>query len=213
MAHFPCSRKKNMAKRAWKSFTNMLKSKFKGLQIATSVRDSTSRLLQVIPHRLIGPFKKSYHQQTSPGPHLNNYYSHSLSPRQRSRFLECLSCTFAKQKCLSRHTSETFAKQKCLSRHTSESNYWKISEYQIQLLQQRSIKSEEKVLGCKKDEEEEEGEIVDSMEDAWRRVVDASPHLRVDEKAEEFIHKFKQKLRMEKERSFLEFQERLIRSA
>lgn len=64
-------------------------------------------------------------------------------------------------------------------------------------------------------EEDEEGmpEIADSMEDAWRRVVAASPHLRVDERADEFIYKFRESMKMEKERSFLEFQERLKRSA
>lgn len=66
-----------------------------------------------------------------------------------------------------------------------------------------------------KDQEDEEGmpEIADSMEDAWRRVVAASPHLRVDERADEFIYKFRESMKMEKERSFLEFQERLKRSA
>lgn len=70
-------------------------------------------------------------------------------------------------------------------------------------------------MGRKKEREEEEGpqEIVDSMEDAWMRVVAASPHLRVDEKADQFINKFREAMRLDKERSLLEFQERLIRSA
>ncbi|CAH8261530.1 unnamed protein product [Arabidopsis lyrata] len=86
------------------------------------------------------------------------------------------------------------------TRHSDESTHWQIYKYQSQLLEK---------------EEEEEGahELVDSMEGAWRRVVAASPHLKVDEKASEFIYKFKEEMRMEKERSFLEFQERLIRSS
>lgn len=77
-------------------------------------------------------------------------------------------------------------------------------------------RKEEKVVRRKEEkEEDEEGmpEIADSMEDAWRRVVAASPHLRVDERADEFIYKFRESMKMEKERSFLEFQERLKRSA
>lgn len=67
--------------------------------------------------------------------------------------------------------------------------------------------------GEEKKEEEGPQEIVDSMEDAWMRVVAASPHLRVDEKSDQFINKFREAMRLEKERSLLEFQERLIRRA
>lgn len=61
-----------MAKRAWMSLTNMLKSQFKVIQIATSVRDSTSRLLHVFSRRLTVPFKTSYLQNTSPRAHFRS---------------------------------------------------------------------------------------------------------------------------------------------
>lgn len=53
-----------------------------------------------------------------------------------------------------------------------------------------------------------------SFEDAWQAVVASSPHLRgVDERAEDFICKFREDMKLQKERSTLEFQEMLARSA
>lgn len=90
-------------------------------------------------------------------------------------------------------------------------------QYHSQSRSEGTSESKEKVVGRKEEKEEEEEEVMpeiaDSMEDAWRRVVAASPHLRVNERADEFIYKFRESMKMEKERSFLEFQERLKRSA
>lgn len=66
--------------------------------------------------------------------------------------------------------------------------------------------------GSREEVEAEKG--VSNIEDAWRNVVASSPHLRgVDERAEEFIHKVKEEMKLEKEKSLLEFQEMLARSA
>ncbi|KAE8704777.1 Glutathione S-transferase tau 7 [Hibiscus syriacus] len=60
----------------------------------------------------------------------------------------------------------------------------------------------------------EESRGVYSIEDAWKAVVAKSPHLRgVDERADEFIYKFREERKLEKERSDLDFQEMLARSA
>ncbi|XP_010466646.1 PREDICTED: uncharacterized protein LOC104746816 [Camelina sativa] len=200
MALLRFSEKKNEVKRAWKSFTNKLRSKVRDLEIVTLVRDSTSCLLHGISCRLIVLFKTRYLQNTNSRTQFNKSYRHSHSLRQRSRFLKFLSRPFANKKCLKRY---------------SEGNYRQIYKYQSQLLGQGAIRREEKFLGRKKEKDEEDGaqELVGSMEDAWRRVVAASPHLRVDERATKFIYKFKEEMRMERERYFLEFQERLIRSA
>lgn len=57
-------------------------------------------------------------------------------------------------------------------------------------------------------------ESIYGIEDAWKQVVASSPHLRgVDDRAEEFISKFHQDMKLQKERSLLEFQEMLARSA
>ncbi|KAL0742794.1 hypothetical protein Bca4012_084307 [Brassica carinata] len=114
---------------------------------------------------------------------------------------------------ISHHLIVPFRTSKCRRKH-SENTYWQIYQYESQRWRQEEIKCDEKVLGRKKEKEEEEGlQEIDSMEDAWMKVVAASPHLRVDEKADQFINKFREAMRLEKERSFLEFQERLIRSA
>ncbi|KAJ7954707.1 Cotton fiber protein [Quillaja saponaria] len=53
-----------------------------------------------------------------------------------------------------------------------------------------------------------------SIEDAWKAVVASSPNLRgVEERADEFIVKFREDMKIQKERSILEFQEMLTRSA
>ncbi|KAK7356905.1 hypothetical protein VNO80_16185 [Phaseolus coccineus] len=54
---------------------------------------------------------------------------------------------------------------------------------------------------------------MDTLEEAWKAVVAKSPQLQVDQKAEEFISKFRADMRLQKERSLLEFQEMLARGA
>ncbi|KAJ0264784.1 hypothetical protein HA466_0030760 [Hirschfeldia incana] len=195
MALLFVTKNKIVVRRAWKRFTHKFRSKFSDIKIAPSVRDSTSRLLRVISHHLIVPFRTRYLQNTIPRIHFNIGYSHN-----HSNFLEFFSRLFSTRKCRSKHSKIT---------------YWQIYQYESQRRRQGEIKSDEKVLGRKKEKEEVERphEIVDSMEAAWMTVVAASLHLRVDEKADQFINKFRDAMRMEKESSLLEFQERLIRSA
>ncbi|KAF9673570.1 hypothetical protein SADUNF_Sadunf10G0037800 [Salix dunnii] len=48
-----------------------------------------------------------------------------------------------------------------------------------------------------------------SIEDAWREVVARSPRLwSVDERAEEFIYKFREEIKLQKDKSIFEFEER-----
>ncbi|KHN30572.1 uncharacterized protein LOC114370362 [Glycine soja] len=54
---------------------------------------------------------------------------------------------------------------------------------------------------------------MNTIEDAWKALVAKSPQLQVDQKAEEFISKFRQDMRLQKERSLLEFQEMLARGS
>ncbi|GAU25822.1 hypothetical protein TSUD_30860 [Trifolium subterraneum] len=54
---------------------------------------------------------------------------------------------------------------------------------------------------------------IDTIEDAWKIVVAKSPHLQVDDRAEEFINKFYEDVRLQKEKSLMEYQEMLARSA
>lgn len=53
-----------------------------------------------------------------------------------------------------------------------------------------------------------------SVDEIWKQVVARSPQLRcVDERAEEFISNFKEDMKIQREKSLLEFQEMLKRSA
>lgn len=70
----------------------------------------------------------------------------------------------------------------------------------------------EKVVPRKEDKARKK--TVYSIEDAWREVVARSPQLRpVDERAEEFINKFREEIKLQKEKSILEYEERLARGA
>ncbi|GAU25247.1 hypothetical protein TSUD_17600 [Trifolium subterraneum] len=60
--------------------------------------------------------------------------------------------------------------------------------------------------------EENNSNDIDTIEDAWKAVVAKSPMMQVDQKAEEFISKFRQDMRLQKEKSLIEFHERLARS-
>ncbi|KAG7542965.1 hypothetical protein ISN45_Aa07g029020 [Arabidopsis thaliana x Arabidopsis arenosa] len=197
MASLRQKKKQNPAKRAWKNFTNMVKYKFRDIEIASSVRESTARVLRFISRRLIVPFRTRYLQNNSYTD--KYYYSRNQSSRQ---FLNFFSRSLTKPK--RRH-------------YGYDDEYSQIYQYQSQSRGEGTSENKENVVRRKeeKKEEEEEGmpEIADSMEDAWRRVVAASPHLQVNERADEFIYKFRESMKMEKERSFLEFQERLKRSA
>lgn len=49
---------------------------------------------------------------------------------------------------------------------------------------------------------------------AWEAIVCSSPHLKgVDERAEEFIGKFREEMKLQKEKSILDYQDMLARSA
>ncbi|XP_010450044.1 PREDICTED: uncharacterized protein LOC104732208 [Camelina sativa] len=199
MASLRQKKKQHPAKRAWKNFTNMVKSKFRDMEIASSVRESTARVFRFISRRLIA-FRTRYLQNNS-YTH-KYYYSRNESSRQFLNF-----------------SSRSLTKPKRRHYGYEDDYYSQIYQYQSQSQTrgEGTSGSEEKVVGTKekKKEEDEDGmpEIADSMEDAWRRVVAASPHLQVDERADEFIYKFRESMKIEKERSFLEYQERLKRSA
>lgn len=208
-----CVSKKKIAVnlKTWKRFTHKLRTKFRDINIAPSVRDSTSRLLSVISHHLIIPFRTRYLQNTIPRIHFNRRYSHN-----NSNFPEFFSLPFFKRKYRRNHSEITYWQLYQYEKNSTNTKANEVeSQYESQRWRQGEIKSDDKVSGGGEEKKEEEGpqEIVDSMEDAWMRVVAASPHLRVDEKSDQFINKFREAMRLEKERSLLEFQERLIRRA
>ncbi|EOA17395.1 hypothetical protein CARUB_v10005689mg [Capsella rubella] len=221
MASLRQKKKQHPAKRAWKNFTNMVKSKFRDMEIASSVRNSTARVLRFISRRLIVPFRTRYLQNNS---YTTDKYHYSGNESSR-QFLNAFSRDRTKPK--RRHYGYDDDYYSQIYQYQSQSQSKRQSQNQSQSQNQNQSQSQsrgegtsgskERVVGKKeeKKEEDEEGmpEIADSMEDAWRRVVAASPHLQVDERADEFIYKFRESMKMEKERSFLEFQERLKRSA
>ena len=53
--------------------------------------------------------------------------------------------------------------------------------------------------------------IMDTIEDAWKALVAKTNEMQVDQKAEEFISKFREEMRLQKERSLQEFMEMLAR--
>ncbi|KAL6189459.1 hypothetical protein ACLB2K_040848 [Fragaria x ananassa] len=186
------AKKLGRVKRAWKRFTGKVQSKLHHLNISNTIETTTKRLLDMRCLRFFIPSKLRALTKDSSTFSRNQYNSHHY--QHHSKFLHKNAATI--------HIDEVFA-QSAGNAHTKNKH-----------LDAQAETSRGK-------EELDEGNIamrnsksVYSVEDAWQAVVARSPQLRVvDERAEEFICKFRQDMKLQKERSILEFQEMLARSA
>ncbi|XP_022151028.1 uncharacterized protein LOC111019043 [Momordica charantia] len=186
-------KKLRVAKKAWKRLTNTLQSKFHALNISKSVKTATRRLTSAVHRslRLLIPSKFRPRLLSSKSSPSTSSYNYRHQQNQHLQF-HCDPTNFA-----AIHIDELFA------------------DRAAPIAKSRDGASTETSRGKEVIEEESEKEtIIYSIEDAWKIVVASSPHLRpVDERAEEFIRKFRRDIILEKEKSLLEFQEMLARSA
>ncbi|XWS39186.1 hypothetical protein CRYUN_Cryun18bG0028000 [Craigia yunnanensis] len=180
------------ARKAWKSFTNKIKSELHNFHVPNSIKAATHRLLEFCSLRLFAPFKKRFlSKYSSNRPRRYNYhYQHHQSQPHNNRIVIYIDQLYAEPMSMQAKRVEAQAE-------TSR-------RYEV---------ADDKALQRKGKEKEEETNIY-SIEDAWKAVVAKSPHLRgVDERADEFIYKFHEDRKLEKERTDLDFQEMLARSA
>ncbi|KAK9991809.1 hypothetical protein SO802_026794 [Lithocarpus litseifolius] len=178
MSRSSLAKKLHHAKKAWKSFTITLQSKFHKLKISKAIKTTTHRLLAMRCFRFL--FKR--HPLTKPSYQYSQHYYHHNQPQKNFSAI---------------HIDELFDEPvsvytKNMHAHAETSKGKKVLD--------------EKVLPTNTNN-------INSVEDAWKVVVASSPHLQVDERAEEFISKFHEEMKLQKERSNLEFQEMLARSA
>ncbi|PRQ36584.1 hypothetical protein RchiOBHm_Chr4g0393211 [Rosa chinensis] len=186
------AKKLGRAKKAWKSFTGKVQLKLHELNIPKTIKTTTKRLLNLRCLRFFVPSKLRALTKTSSTFSRNQYYNHHY--QHHNKFLHKNAATI--------HIDELFA-QSPDSAHTKNRH-----------LDAQAETSRGKEGLNKGNIATRNSKSVYSVEDAWQAVVARSPQLRVvDERAEEFIYKFRQDMKLQKERSILEFQEMLARSA
>ncbi|XP_022760273.1 uncharacterized protein LOC111306720 [Durio zibethinus] len=188
------------ARKAWNSFTKKLKSKLHNFHVRNSIKAATYRLLEFCSIRLIAPFKKRFlSKYSSNGPGRYNY-NHLYHYKHYQSLLKNREVIYIDQ--LYSEPMSMQAKHVEPKAETSRRN---------EVADDKALRRKGKEVEV---EEEEKESSIYSIEDAWKAIVAKSPHLRgVDERADEFINKFHEDRKLEKERSDLDFQEMLARSA
>ncbi|KAH7515177.1 hypothetical protein ACOSP7_006755 [Xanthoceras sorbifolium] len=184
------AKKLKPAKRAWRGFTTKLQSKLHSLNIQKTIKTTTHRLLSFCSQHLFMPFKKRF--LTKPASRRQNhsylyqYHHHHQNQLLQNNFAPIYIDHLYQEPLLS---SSSGGKAKHFHAETST----------------KEVVEAEKSLPKKS---------VYSIEDAWEAVVAKSPQLRgVDERAEEFIYNFREDMKIQRERSLLEFQEMLARGS
>ncbi|KGN56852.1 uncharacterized protein LOC101208604 [Cucumis sativus] len=201
MSRITMEKKLRTAKKAWKKLTKSLQSKFHALNISKSINTAKRRLISAVQTslRLLIPSKfhrRLLRRKSSP----SSYYHRNQNKNQFLRHYDDQHFhnpnNFA-----AIHIDELFPD---LSDPIAKRSGGEITE---------TSRGKEVMKEAEKDNHDEETSIY-SIEDAWKIVVASSPHLRpVDERAEEFIRKFRREIILEKEKSLLEFERMLARSA
>ncbi|XP_054775829.1 uncharacterized protein LOC129298493 [Prosopis cineraria] len=196
MSRLRLTMKLQPAKKAWRSFSNRVQSKVNELNIRRVIRTTIQRLVSTfhsLRHFISTKTYRRRHRSLPTRPY--SYYNCSSSQHhvQRKNFSVI-------------RIDDLFAEpsSSSLSSSFSASGYAAKGE----MRSRGKAEMGNKDLGRKG----ESSNVLDTIDDAWKVVVAKSPNLQVDEKAEVFIKKFHQDIKLQKERSLLEFQERLARS-
>lgn len=183
MSRLRLSKKLKPAKKAWKNLSNNFQSKLHKLNIQKAFKTTLQRLLSL--------FHSITHLITSKTTH------HRSLTSSKSLYSPSTSYYHFQQK--------NFAPIPIYNKPSSSSSSNSSSIRHAQVNTSREI---QKVH----DDDNNNNNEMDTIEDAWKAVVAKSPMMHVDQKAEEFIYKFREDIRLQKEKSLLEFHERLARS-
>jgi hypothetical protein len=183
------SKKLKPAKKAWKNLSNNFQSKLHKLNIQKSFKNTLQYFLSL--------FHSITHLITTKTTHHRSLIS--------SRSLPSTYYHFQNKNFAAIHINDLYNSQ-TRSISMNSTNKKQSSSNNIQHAIGETSREVEKV------HEENNSNDIDTIEDAWKAVVAKSPMMQVDQKAEEFISKFRQDMRLQKEKSLLEFHERLARS-
>jgi hypothetical protein len=185
MSRMKLSKKLKPAKKAWKNFSNNFQSKFHKLNISKTFKTTLQHILSLFHSltHLITSKSKTHRSLTS------FKSSYAASPSYYH---------FQHKSFAAININDLYSQTHSVSSTNNSSN--------IHHAQGETSREIEKV------HVDDNNNDVDTLEDAWQVVVSRSPMLQVDQKAEEFIYKFREDIRLQKEKSLLEFHERLARS-
>jgi hypothetical protein len=191
MSRMRLSKKLKPAKKAWKNLSNNFQSKLHKLNIQKSFKNTLQYFLSLfhsITHLITT--KTTHHRSLISSKSLPSTYYHF----QHKNFAAI-------------HINDLYNSQtRSISMNSTNKKQSSSSSNNIQHAIGETSREVEKV------NEENNSNDIDTIEDAWKAVVAKSPMMQVDQKAEEFISKFRQDMRLQKEKSLLEFHERLARS-
>ncbi|KAK7279226.1 hypothetical protein RJT34_24272 [Clitoria ternatea] len=204
MSRLRLAKKLQPAKKAWKSFSNKVQYKLHKLNIPKAFKTTLQHLLSAIhslTHLIHSKLQHTrlHHSLTTTRPYGTPTSSYLVQHKNVAAI----------------HIDDLFEKGTSLSLHATNnrSSIRDSSRSSTHAKGETSKGKEKEVHGnCKDDLVGESSSGLNTIEDAWKVVVAKSPQLHVDQKAEEFITKFREDMRLQKERSMLEFQERLARS-
>jgi hypothetical protein len=186
------SKKLKPAKKAWKNLSNNFQSKLHKLNIQKSFKNTLQYFLSL--------FHSITHLITTKTTHHRSLIS--------SRSLPSTYYHFQHKNFAAIHINDLYNSQtRSISMNSTNKKQSSSSSNNIQHAIGETSREVEKVH-----EENNSNSDIDTIEDAWKAVVAKSPMMQVDQKAEEFISKFRQDMRLQKEKSLLEFHERLARS-
>ncbi|XP_030470768.1 uncharacterized protein LOC115688945 [Syzygium oleosum] len=184
------------AKKAWKAITDNIRSRLNKLKNSRFIKEASHRLLSSrFTRYLISLTFKGHRSLSRTSPYTARHPLHHNYHHYKYQGCDSYEKNFAPiyidelfDEPLSVSSSKTTA---CVKGETSRS---------------RTEVEERKLAG------ERNGERECDIDEQWKAIVAMSPQLRVDERAEEFISKFKEDMKLQRERSDIEFQERLKRS-
>ncbi|MED6173259.1 hypothetical protein PIB30_057694 [Stylosanthes scabra] len=180
------------AKKAWRSFSKAVQSRVNKHNIQKSIKNTLHRLITTFHYLCHLITRRRSHRRpltTTRTPYSASYHGRSIPAI---------------------HIDDLFAESASASTSTSAMNIRvRGNNNTTSATRARGEASRGKEVVV--DKKELQGDI-DTLEDAWKVVVAKSPMLQVDQKAEEFISKFHLDMKIQKEKSLLEFQEMLARS-
>ncbi|XP_027367612.1 uncharacterized protein LOC113873610 [Abrus precatorius] len=191
MTRLRIAKKLQPAKRAWNSFSNTVQYKVHKLNIPKAIKATLQRLFQGFHSLSHLIHSRLHHSVTTTRPYATSYY------HVQYKHVAAIHIDELFDKAV--HATNKSSARSSVAKAQGESGKGKEKEVHGNYNYKGNLVGESSGLN--------------TIEDAWKLVVARSPRLHVDQKAEEFISKFREDMRLQKERSMLEFQEMLARSA
>uniref|UniRef100_A0A5B7B7L7 Uncharacterized protein n=1 Tax=Davidia involucrata TaxID=16924 RepID=A0A5B7B7L7_DAVIN len=194
MSSLNLAKKLQHAKKAWKSFTNTLQSKLSNVKIPKAIKKTTNRIITL--HR-----RRCHHHHH----HYHNHHQHqkSFAAIYVDQLFPELTSMHAKHL---QYSLDKASKAKETAASSSGANKAKETAATMNMQKHKKGLPRKSKAG-------DETSAPANIADAWKAALPQLQLQGVDERAEEFISKFRQEMKLQREQSIIEFQEMLARSA